>query len=143
MADSHDHLGSCHCGTIQVRLRLSKMPEECALRACSCSFCRAHNTRMVADLGGEVEISAKDWSQVAAYRFGSRTADFLLCRQCGVFIAALCETSSGLRAVVNANCLAERARFTQTPADVDFEGEPTISRLARRAQTWMPAIITR
>ena len=38
-----DHLGGCHCDNIHVRLRLSRRPEDSALRACTCSFCRSHS----------------------------------------------------------------------------------------------------
>jgi hypothetical protein len=51
-----DHLGGCHCGNIHVRLRLSKPPSANPLRACQCSFCRAHNTSTVADPDGLFEI---------------------------------------------------------------------------------------
>jgi hypothetical protein len=44
---------------------------------------------MVADLGGLFEVWADDWSLVENYRFGTRTCDFLICRRCGVFIAAV------------------------------------------------------
>jgi hypothetical protein len=57
---------------------------------------------MVADPEGLFEIWADDWSLVENYRFGTRTCDFLICRRCGVFIAAVSEmTASGTRAVVN------------------------------------------
>ena len=94
------------------------------LRSCSCSFCRSHGTRTVSDRDGLVEITATDWSLVERYQFGSRTADYLLCRRCGVYVGAVCETSSGLRAVVNVNCLDDRAAFTQSPAAPDYDGEP-------------------
>jgi hypothetical protein len=111
------------------------------LRSCACSFCRAHGTRTLSDRDGHVEIDASDWSLVERYRFGSCTADYLLCRRCGVYIGAMCETASGLRAVVNVNCLEDRAAFTQVPAAPDYDGEATDARLARRATNWMPAAI--
>ena len=135
------HSGRCHCGNISVRLNLSHAPEEMPLRSCACSFCRAHGTRTLSDHDGSVEIDATDWSLVERYRFGSRTADYLLCRRCGVYIGAVCETSSGLRAVVNVNCLTDRAAFTQVPAAPDYDGEATDARLTRRATNWMPAAI--
>ena len=98
-------LGGCHCGNIHVRLRLTKSPEDNTLRACTCSFCRSHNPRMVSDPDGLFEVRADDWSLVERYRFGTRTCDFLICRRCGVFIAAVAEMSEGVRAVVNVNCL--------------------------------------
>jgi hypothetical protein len=135
------HAGGCHCGNVGVKLRLSRPPEQISLRSCACSFCRSHATRTLSDRDGHVEITASDWSEVARYRFGSHTADYLLCRRCGVYIGAVCETSSGLRAVVNVHCLGDRARFIQNPSAPDYDGETTPARLERRAANWMPAAI--
>jgi hypothetical protein len=133
------HSGGCHCGNFTVQLRLSRAAEQMPLRSCSCSFCRSHGTRTVSDRDGSVEITAADPSLVERYRFGTRTADYLLCRRCGVYLGAVCETGNGLRAVVNVNCLDDRAAFTQTPAAPDYHGEATDARLHRRATNWMPA----
>ncbi|MGQ0676254.1 MAG: GFA family protein [Rhodospirillales bacterium] len=133
------HVGGCHCGNISVSLSLSKPPAASALRACQCAFCRAHATRTVADPQGSFAVSAKDWGLVEKYRFDTRTADYLVCRRCGVYVAALCQTPQGLRAVVNVNALDDRALFTQAPQAHDYGGETPDARLARRARTWMPA----
>ena len=138
-----DHSGGCHCGNIHVRLRLSKSPQQTPLRACACSFCRAHVTRTVADSTGHFTLSAGDWSLVEPYRFGSRTADYMVCRRCGVYVAAICETTAGPRAVVNINCLTDRAAFTQQPTATNYDGETEATRLSRRATHWMPATVER
>jgi hypothetical protein len=138
-----EHTGGCHCGNIHVRLRLSRPPEDQALRACTCSFCRSHNPRIVADPGGLFEVWADDWSLVENYRFGTRTSDFLICRRCGVFVAAVSEFTAGTRAVVNANCLDDRGRFTAAPAMHEFQEETIETRSARREANWMPALIRR
>jgi hypothetical protein len=138
-----DHSGGCHCGNIHVRLRLSKSPQQTPLRACACSFCRAHMTRTVADIAGHFTLSAGDWSLVEPYRFGSRTADYMVCRRCGVYVAAICETVAGPRAVVNINCLTDRASFTQQPNATNYDGETEATRLSRRATHWMPATVER
>lgn len=111
------------------------------LRSCSCSFCRSHGTRTLSDRNGLAEITAADPSLVEHYRFGSRTADYLLCRRCGVYVGAVCETSSGIRAVINVNCLDDRAAFTQAPAAPNYDGEGTDARLDRRATNWMPVTV--
>jgi hypothetical protein len=135
------HTGGCHCGNISVQLRLSQPPEQTPLRSCSCSFCRSHGTRTLSDREGHAEITAGDCSLVERYRFGSRTADYVLCRRCGVYVGAVCETSSGLRAVINVNCLDDRAAFTQPPAAPNYDGEATDARLDRRATNWMPVTV--
>jgi hypothetical protein len=138
-----EHSGGCHCGNIEVYLRLAKPPEDSRLRACACAFCRSHATRTVADVDGLAELSAKDWSLVEPYRFGSRTADYLVCRRCGVYVAAICETAAGTRAAVNVNCLTDRSAFTAVPVVSEYDGESTDARLARRAVNWMPAVVRR
>jgi hypothetical protein len=95
----------------------------------------------VSDPAGQAELWATDWDIVQSYRFGSRTADYLLCRQCGIYVGAVCETSSGLRAVINTLCLADREAFTQEPVRPDYDGEAVEARLARRAANWMPLVM--
>jgi hypothetical protein len=136
-----EHEGGCHCGNLYLRLHLIRSPAEYATRSCRCSFCRAHATRTLSDPDGRVEIRAHDRALVERYRFGSGTADFLLCRTCGVYIGAVCETGQGLRAVTNVNSLADRAEFPPASLFPDHDEEPVETRLARRAANWTPAIV--
>ena len=137
------HRGGCHCGNLRLELRLTQAPGDVRLRACGCSFCRAHNTRTTSDPDGAVDIRAADWSLVQLYRFGTGTAQFVICRNCGVYIGAIGDTESGTRAVINTTCLDDRALFTREPAPTDHDGESTQDRLARRAANWTPATIHR
>jgi hypothetical protein len=43
----------------RLHLHLSEAPQDTRLRACGCSFCRAHNTRTISDPHGSVEIWPK------------------------------------------------------------------------------------
>jgi hypothetical protein len=135
-----EHQGGCHCGNLRVHLRLSKPPAEMRIRSCACSFCRSHGTRTVSDPGGLAALSASDWSLVEKYRFGSRTADYLLCRRCGVYVGAVCETPSGRRAVINTLCLEDRAAFAQDATRPDYDGEAADARQSRREANWMPLV---
>jgi hypothetical protein len=137
------HNGGCHCGNLRVSLRLTQPPAEVRLRACGCSFCRAHNTRTASDPDGAVDIRADDWSLVQLYRFGTGTAEFVICRRCGVYIGAIGDSGAGTRAVINTTCLDDRALFTRDPAPTDHDGEIIENRLARRAANWTPAIVHR
>jgi len=136
-----EHRGGCHCGNLGVTLRLGTAPAEVRLRACQCSFCRAHNTRTASDPNGAVEIRAKDWDLVRRYRFGTGTADFLICSRCGVYIGAVTETADGARAVINTACLDDSAMFTAVPVPVNHDGEAKRQRQDRRAENWTPAVI--
>ena len=95
----------------------------------------------MSDPEGQVEIRARDWSAVERYRFASGTADYLICKTCGVYIGAVCETDHGARAVTNVNSLADRAAFQAASTFPDHDAEPVEVRLSRRAANWTPAVI--
>lgn len=137
------HTGGCHCGNLRIRLELTHPPAVCGIRSCRCSFCRAHATRTVSDPAGLFEVWADDWERVEAYRFGSRTADYLVCRRCGVYVGAVCETAAGLRAVTNTNALHDRDAFILEVARPEHEGETMAARMARRAANWTPTVLFR
>ena len=98
---------SCHCGDLEVSLRLSEGREPGALpvRACQCGYCRPRRARWTSDPGGAVELRARDPAAVSRYRFGTRTADFLVCSSCGALAAAVCEIEGRRYAVVNVDLL--------------------------------------
>jgi hypothetical protein len=100
-------------------------------------------TRTVADTSGHFILSADNWPLVELYRFGSRTADYMVCRHCGVYVTAICETAAGTRAFVSINCLDDRAAFTQPPNATNYDGETEPMRLSHGAINWMPATVER
>jgi hypothetical protein len=134
------HEGGCHCGNLRIALNLSMAPADCELRACQCSFCRSHGGRTAADPKGSLVIEVADRSKLNRYRFGLKTADYLVCSVCGVYAAAVCETPSGGRATINVNCLDGRAAFTREPVAADYEGETREGRLRRRGEKWTPVL---
>jgi len=132
--------GGCHCGNLQLTLEIRRPPDQVPVRACACSFCRAHGARTVTDPGGQVRLRAREPAELGRYQFGQRTAEFLVCRRCGVYVAAVMSATDGsLRATVNINALAEGARFSRDASEVDYSGESAAERLARRAAGWTPA----
>jgi hypothetical protein len=135
------HEGGCHCGNLRVRVRLTTAPADTPIRSCACSFCRSHGTRTLSDPVGQAQVAVSDLSLTRRYRFGSRTADYLLCRGCGVYVGAVCETPSGARAVINTLCLNDRDKFTRDAARTDRDDESAEVRMARREATWMPVSV--
>ena len=132
------HAGGCHCGNVRLTLTLSAPPENCELRACQCAFCRGHGARTVTDPEGLLSFEVRDPLKLNRYRFGLKTADYLVCSVCGVYLAAVCETPPGKVATINVNCLDDRAVFTREPIPADYEGETREGRLKRRAEKWTP-----
>ncbi len=129
--------GSCHCGNLS--LELHGADTDLAARACTCSFCVARRARWISVPGGEVVLAVTDESATQRYRFGTRTADFVLCRNCGVHLAATCEIDGALYAVINLDCIASLRDAVDDAAPISFDGEQVDDRLARRQRTWTPA----
>ncbi len=77
-----EYLARCHCGALTARYRTAIPPVEWAVRACQCSFCRSHGAIATSDPEGLLEFRGTDPTQVQRYRFGGRTAEFLVCREC-------------------------------------------------------------
>ena len=135
------HTGGCHCGNIAVEFESAIDPAEIEVRACQCRFCRKHNSRAIADPAGRAAIRVADETQLQRYKFGLGTATYLLCRRCGVYVAALTEDEGEPRAIVIVNALDDAARFSRSPLAVDYDAEDRGQRVARRRSRWTPATL--
>ncbi|SFP00623.1 Uncharacterized conserved protein [Mesorhizobium sp. NFR06] len=135
------HSGGCHCGAIRLRFETELDPARIEIRACQCSFCVRHGSRAAADPGGRLTILVEDGAKLQVYRFGLRTADYILCRECGVYVAAICGDGEHARAIVIVNALDERERFSREAVPVRYDAETREQRLARRRGAWMPVEI--
>jgi hypothetical protein len=131
--------GRCHCGNLEVSFETARSPAELALRECGCTFCRRHGVTAVTDPAGRLEVVVRSPADLSRYVFGLRTAEFLVCRTCGVFVCAVCTVDGRTYATLNANVLEARASLTVTPTPVDYDGETAATRLQRRARAWTPA----
>ena len=134
---SHHINGHCHCGNVRYELRTATPIEALTLRICRCDFCLRHRPRYWSDPQGVLAIEIGNAGDVRAYRFGHGTADFVLCRNCGVFCLAITATDEGYRAVTNLNLALDR---DATPREAFLEAlaESTDERMARRARNWTP-----
>jgi hypothetical protein len=129
--------GRCHCGAIAFTFRASQPPRQWTVRACQCSFCRAHGTRTVSDPSGSVTFRLPDPSKLRRYRFGTRSSDFLVCSDCGVYVAATIATDNGQFATLNINAIPAPLDVSEA-VPISYEGESTEQRRARREQRWTP-----
>jgi hypothetical protein len=131
--------GGCHCGNLEVAFETARAPAALTLRACGCSFGRRHGGRTVSDPAGRVEILVHDPAELSRYRFGLGTAEFLVCRRCGVYVGAVMTVAGAAWAIVNDNALATPERFTETAVLVSYDRESEAERRARRPARWTPA----
>lgn len=132
--------GGCHCGNLSFVFEASAPLETLGLRACQCSFCRAHGARTTSDPNGTIRLEVREPSKLTRYHFGLRLADFLICADCGVFVGALMEDEGIQWMTVNANAFKPPppADFPVTP--MNFEGEDAPRRVARRKAKWTPVV---
>ncbi|HEY3637117.1 MAG TPA: hypothetical protein VGK90_03115 [Rhizomicrobium sp.] len=130
--------GGCHCGNLEFVFEASQPLEALGLRADQCSFCRAHGARNTSDPNGTMSISVRDAGALIRYRFGLRTADFLICACCGVYIGALMEDGGASWFTVNVNAFRSAPHDDFPIAPANYEGEDIPARIARRKQRWTP-----
>lgn len=132
--------GGCHCGAIEYTYTTSRLPRAWTVERCACSFCRGHAARSVADPGGEVQFDFRLPEHLRRYRFGLRTAEFLLCRDCGMYVAAVLITGRGALASINVNTLKEPPRDLPAGRLLAQTTESSEERRARRAAAWTPVV---
>src|SRR3982751_23183 len=76
--------GSCHCRNVTFALRWEPEPLEIPARACTCTFCVKHGGVWTSCPTGALPVAGDEPSRLVPYRFGTRTARFHLCTQCGI-----------------------------------------------------------
>jgi len=131
------HTGRCHCGAVAVSYESAVPPEETELRACQCGFCRRHGSVAASDPAGRLVVTAAP-ADLLRYRFGLQTAEYLLCRHCGVYLAAVMQEDERAWSVVIVNVLDQRRRFARVPRPVDYDAEDVAARRQRRRERWTP-----
>jgi hypothetical protein len=128
--------GGCHCGKVRLELATSIRPQDFNPRACDCSFCTKHGAAYVSDPDGKLRIIGSE--MLGEYRQGSGTAKMLLCRGCGVLVAAILEDGARRYGTVNSKCLegvAFGAPQTVSPQTLAVEDKK-----ARWTRLWTPDV---
>jgi hypothetical protein len=129
--------GACHCGNIGFTLDWRPEPSTIPARACTCSFCRKHGAVWTACPAGALRVTIEDPSAVSTYAFETRTADFHVCRRCGVVPLVTSTIDGRTYAVVNVNTFEGVPGALLAPSPVSFDGEDEAGRLARRRRNWI------
>ena len=132
--------GRCHCGAIRYEYTTASVPGEWSVRSCQCSFCRAHGSICTSDPDGQIRFVFDEPGQLSRYRFGLRTADFLLCRRCGVYIGAMIERSGRKFGIICTNALDSRPEQLPAARPMTYDAEATGDRVQRRIERWTPVI---
>ena len=129
--------GSCHCGNIQFTLDWLPEPRAIPARACGCSFCVKHGGVWTSCPEGSLRVAIRKSDRVSRYAFGTRTAEFHVCLDCGIVPVVTSLIAGRLYAVVSVNAFDNVAvsRLERTPAS--FDGESEGDRLTRCQRNWI------
>ena len=134
--------GGCHCRNIKIEYKSTVAPEDAKPRACQCSFCRQHQSRAVSDPNGSLRITVDNADLLSRYQFSMLSIEFLVCRECGVYVAGFMADSTDDKgyATLMISALDERTRFPQ-PSPTVYDAEDRDARTARRRKVWTPAVL--
>ena len=137
MSGQFELSGRCHCGNIRYQF-VSPIPKtELPIRSCDCSFCTKQGAIYTSHPQGKLRVELADTTSTRRYRFGSETAEMLLCSICGVFPLITCTIEGKLYAVLNANSInglhIDRQRLTPS----DYQHLDAEEMLRKRRENWI------
>jgi hypothetical protein len=135
------HSGHCHCGKLKATFETQKTPATLGVRTCQCVFCHRHGAVNISDPEGVITIDASP-ADLNRYRFALKTADFLTCRHCGVYIAAVMGEGERIVSTVNVAGLRMGEFLNIDEAPMEYGAETPDERIARRYTRWTPTRFT-
>lgn len=107
--------GGCHCGAVSFEIEIE---EQVSLLDCNCSICimTGHLHLIVPDENFEL-LSGQD--QLVSYRFGTKSAEHLFCKVCGIKSFYWPRSHPGSLSI-NFNCLSDGHGLE--PGKISFDG---------------------
>ena len=133
-----DYLARCHCNALTAYYRTTLPTAAWPVRACQCAFCSAHGALSTSDPTGSLSFSASDPDCLQRYQFGTRSADFLICRACGVYLGATMTQSGQRWGILNVRTLRPLPSDLPAPQPMQYGTEGTQERTQRRTARWTP-----
>lgn len=127
------YTGACHCSAVRAEYETDAPVR---LRQDGCSFCSSRGVKSASDPNGRLRIESAH--KLSRYRFGHKSADFLICPVCGAYVGACMDGPHGPVGVINVVGL-DIAELRDEPATLaSLEGETPEERIARRLSRWTP-----
>ena len=131
------YTGACHCGAVSATYETNAPVR---LRADGCSFCRTRSVKSASDPDGKLALTSTQ--TLTRYRFGHKSADFLICPTCGTYVGTMMESPRGPIGVINVAGL-NIEEFRNLPVTLtSLEGESPEERIARRISRWTPMTLS-
>ncbi|QBE64673.1 GFA family protein [Pseudoduganella lutea] len=107
--------GSCHCGSVKFRVRLSDGLN--TARRCNCSYCSMRGAIAVSAALQDIEITAgEEW--LTLYQFNTLQAKHYFCAKCGIYTHHQ-RRSNPDQYGINAACLEGISPFDFTEVPVN------------------------
>lgn len=130
--------GGCHCGNVAIDIELSREPSTVAPLVCDCDFCRLHGAAYISDAQGSIRFQIDDDEALVIYRQGSKQAEFLLCRHCGVLLGVLYRDAEQHYVAVNARTIDAPTGF-----GADQQVSPKALSAGEKTRRWRELWFTR
>lgn len=127
--------GSCHCGNIRFALETDILRSDVIARSCECSFCRKHGAKTFSDPNGSSEFLVRNEDKLQRYVFALGTADFFICKACGVYIGGVVSEDQASWSTLNLR-LKDLSGVSSVARS--YCGEDAKQRIARRKKDWTP-----
>lgn len=129
--------GACHCGAVRAEFETNAPVR---LRHDGCSFCASRGVKSASDANGALKLTSA--KALTRYRFGHKTADFLICPACGTYVATYMQGPRGPVGVINVVGL-QIPELKDEPYDLaSLDGETEGDRITRRLSRWTPMTLT-
>jgi hypothetical protein len=80
----------------------------------------------------------RDRELLSRYRFGLKTADFLVCKRCGGYLGAQIKTAHGAFGITNILTMMPAPDGLPAAALGDYSSESPGERVGRREKRWTP-----
>jgi hypothetical protein len=97
-----------------------------------------HDALSTSDPNGHLTFEFEDPDQLQRYRFALRTADFLVCRGCGVYIGAVIDVGGANYGIINTHALDTAPPGIAPAGAISYDDEGADGRVSRREQRWTP-----
>jgi len=101
-----------------------------------------HDAHSTSDANGTLQFTAHQPAALQRYRFALKTADFLLCRQCGVYIGAVIDDGEGRFGIINTHALKNTPTDIAQVRPISYDDENVRARISRRQRKWTPLTVT-
>jgi hypothetical protein len=97
-----------------------------------------HGALSTSDPAGSLQFIEHVPNALHRYRFGRKTADFLVCRNCATYIGATMQLGDRDLGIINVRVLHALLDTLPEAVPMDYENEGTAERHERRERRWTP-----